>query len=73
MVLRKGISKKDMEKVIEKGGAGKKEDKEKPVRFVLTISRKLSDMIDEKISQRMDKVTRHRFVIEAIMKKLEMK
>jgi hypothetical protein len=64
-------NKKKIEEFIEKGGKTKADNTIKDVlKFNVCLPRKIADMIDKNREERIDKVSRHHWIIEAIMEKL---
>ena len=63
---------KEIERIIDGGGAVKADSEEvDTVRVSLTIPKSISVLIDQKRKLRLDKVTKNRWIIEAILEKLK--
>ena len=65
-------STKIIDHIIDQGGMAKADNEESEVvRFTLSLPKQLTGVIDQKRADRYDKPTRHRWIIEAIMAKLD--
>jgi hypothetical protein len=63
---------KEIERIIDGGGAVKADSEEADtVRISLAIPKSLSELIDQKRKLRIDKITKTRWIIEAILEKLK--
>lgn len=65
---------KDVRNIIEKGGGSKSENrKDESVTFTFKLSAEIADLIEQDINEQKVKPSRNRWILEAIIKRLEEK